>query len=280
MADQHRTKSRDALFISIALLVLCIGVLISYQGYLWGLATPNPGELLGSLLFWPAVVGLLLMFPLHDAFKDFMRSVRSALGAVVFTGYLAVHLVLYGFLLEALLTFSYGSSLLAVSSAGLFVTTDVFSPPSLESALLDLAYNPSIILTDPPVFSAALSFYAISVALVIGVLVLANVTRTRELGRLCSASKRARSLVLIPALGVVLGASCCLSVAGLVSLYTVPLALATELATSLLVYYITYFFLPAFAVVILYLNLRSIGRLSEVLSSSAPSPPDDRQVRP
>lgn len=263
-------KGEDTLHVLPGLAALCIGVVLSYAGYLWRMASPNPGELAGSLFFWSAVIYLLLVFPLRDATRDFAQSLRTRLGAGVFAGYLTIHLLLYGFLLEAILTFTYGSSLLAVSSPGLFVATDIFSPPSLASTLLDISYNPSIIFTDPPVFSAALSFYSISMALIIDVLVLANIGRMKELGRLCSVRKRARSFVLVPALGIILGASCCLSVAGLVSLYMVPLALATEFASSLLVYYITYFFLPAFAVVILYLNLRSVGRVSEGLASSVP----------
>jgi hypothetical protein len=46
----------------------------------------------------------------------------------------------------------------------LFVYTDVFYPPSLTSVPWDLSYNPSILTTNPPVFSAALSFYSVAVA--------------------------------------------------------------------------------------------------------------------
>jgi hypothetical protein len=259
---QQIERSKGVLPVLVGLTAICVGVLLAYFGYLWDMVFPNPGELLGSFFFWFAVVGLLLAYPLREASRDFARSVRTRLGAGVFAGYLAVHLVLYGFLLEAIITVKYGSSLLEFSSPGLLVTTDVFSPPSLTSALFDLSYNPSIIFTNPPVFSAALSFYSISMAFIIDVLVLANIAKTKQLGKLCSGMKRTRSFVLVPALGIVLGASCCLSVAGLVSLYMLPLTLTTELASNLLIYYVTYFFLPALAVVILYLNLHSVRRLS------------------
>jgi hypothetical protein len=244
-----------------------LGAVLAYFGYLWGDVSLNPGELLGSFLFWYGVVYLLLTFPFRGALRSFLRYIREPLGASVFAGYLAIHLILYGFLLEVILASVFGSSYLAVTPA-LFATTNVFSPPSLTSAMLDLAYNPSIVLAIPPVFSAALSFYAISVALVIDVLVVASIGKTREISDLCSKGKRARSFVLLPALGIVFGASCCLSVAGLVSL-VVPSA--AELTSVLWVYLAIYFLLPSVAVVLLYLNLRSIEGISARLRSALPS---------
>ena len=251
------------------LLLLIIGIVLSYFGYIWGGLSPNPNELLGSFLFWCAVVYLLLAFPLRKATRTFSSYVRSALGGAVFAAYLAVHLVLYGFLLEAILTSIYGSGALAVS-LGFLVTTNVFTPPSLTSVIFDLAYNPSVIMAVPPVFSAALSLYSISIALIIAVLVVANVARTRELGSLCSRANRARSFVVLPALGIVFGASCCLSVAGLVSIA----APSASLLTSVLwIYYVTFFLFPLIAVVLLYLNLRSVESISAALVSHGAESP-------
>lgn len=268
MEQAHAGQGTTAALILLSGAVVAVsGIILAYFGYLWGFASPNPVEVLGPGIFFGALLFVLFALPLRDAARSFVRSVRTRLGAGVFAGYLAIHLTLYGFLLEEILTLSYGSSLLAVPSAGLYVYTDVFYPPSLSSALFDLSYNPSIIVTTPPVFSAALSFYSIAIALVIAVLVVANVAETRSVGKLCSARKKARSYVLVPVLGVVLGASCCLSVAGLVSLYTLPLALAADVSGSMLVYYLTYYFLPAFAAVILYLNLLSIRKISKGLAA-------------
>ncbi len=107
----------------------------------------------------------------------------------VFVLYMAIHLLLYGFLFEVILTSVYGVGAFAVVP-GLFVYTNVFLPPSLLGTIFDISYNPSIVITVPPVFSTALSFYSISVALVIAVLVLANVGKTKELGRLCTARRK------------------------------------------------------------------------------------------
>lgn len=253
-----------------AVAAICVGVALSYFGYLLPLNALNPAELLGSALFWGAVVYLVLGVLFRRAVGEFERAVRSRLGAAVFAGYLTAHLLLYGFVLEGIISATFGPSLLSVSQSTFLVTTDVFSPPSLLSALFDISYNPSITLAFEPVFSAALSFYSVAVALIIDVLVVASIGKTRELGRLCSARKRATSFVAVPALGILLGASCCLSVAGLVSLYTLPLAVASVLSASLPLYYVTYFVLPSFAIAVLYLNLRSVrGFASRVAPSSA-----------
>ena len=261
---QHWVAPRRIAPLALGFTFLCLGVALSYFGFLWGDVQPNPGELLGSVLFWYGVIYLLLTFPFHKAFSGFLNHVRTPLGASVFAGYLAIHLFLYGFLLEVILASMFGNSYLAVSPA-FFAATNVFSPPSITSAMLDLAYNPSIVLAIPPVFSAALSFYAISVALMIAVLVVTSVGETREISDLCTKGKKARSFVLLPALGVVFGASCCLSVAGLVSL-VVPSA--AELTSVLWVYFAIYFLLPSLAIVLLYLNLRSIEMISRSLRSA------------
>lgn len=243
--------------------LLLMGLLLSYFGYLWGEASPNPGELLGSLSFWLGFAYLLFAFPLREVAQSLWSSLRRFYGAGLFTCYLAVHLVLYGFVLEGILAVAYPTGVPAVPS-GFLVTTDVFFPPSLSSALFDLVYNPSILATVPPVFTVALSFYSIFMAAVIAVLVLANVARTMEVRELCTRWGRARSFVLLPALGVVLGASCCLSVAGLLTIAAPSLSV---LESDLWAYYTTYFAFPALAVFLLWFNLRSIRRISARLAS-------------
>lgn len=261
MDRPRRDLTLVALQASPGVAVAVLGVTLTYFGYLWGLASPNPAELSGPVIFFAAVLYVLFSLPLRGALQSFYQAVRTKLGAGIFVGYLVVHLVLYGFLLEEVLALTGWSAALAVPSSGLFVYTDVFYPPSLTSAVFNLSYNPSIIFNLLPVFSAALSAYAIALALVIAILVVANVSETKKVSRICSAARKARSYVLVPVLGIILGASCCLSVAGLVSLYTLPLAVAAEVSSNATVYYLTYFFLPAFAIVILYLNLRSTSKL-------------------
>ena len=267
VAQQHDSRPAAGLVVVQGVVLLVLGFLLSSFGYVLGDISFNPFELLGAALFWFAVVYLLLALPFREASRSFAHHARGWFGSLVFVCYLAIHLVLYGFILEAILSTVYGSAELAVTPSFL-IATNVFSPPSILSTLFDLAYNPSIVVTIPPIFSAALSFYSISVAIVIAVLVVASIRKTAEIGELCTRSRRARSFVLFPALGIVFGASCCLSVAGLVSL---AIPSATLLTSVLWVYYATFFLFPAVAMVLLYLNLRSIDKLSAALAASLSS---------
>ncbi len=238
---------------------------MSYFAYTWGARSPNPSELLGSALFWYAVSFLLFAYPLRRAWDVFLKHVRTAAGAAAFTSYLAVHVVLYGFILESVLV-SFFDRPATSTTASVFVTTSVFAPPSISNAVLALWFNPWIIVTLPPIFDDALSFYSIAIAVVIAVLIVANLGKTRELGKMCSTGLRSRSLLLFPALGIVLGASCCLSVPVLVTV-AAPSALAV---TSLVwVYDATYFLFPPFAVALLCLNLYSVSKAAEKLQTSA-----------
>ncbi|HYA55440.1 MAG TPA: hypothetical protein VED22_01450 [Nitrososphaerales archaeon] len=242
-----------------------LAVVTSYFAYLWGGASPNPAELLAPALFWYAVCFLLVAYPLRHVWEDFLQYIRTAVGAGVFVLYLAIHVVLYGFLLESLLV-SVFSQPYTSASASFAVTTSVFAPPSMSNAVLALWFNPWITLTIPPLFDDALSFYSIAIAIVIAILIVANIGRTRELGKVCSANMRSRSMLVFPALGIVFGASCCLSVPVLVTL-AAPTAAA--LSASLWIYDVTYFFFPLIAVVLLYLNLRSVNKIATNLQPPA-----------
>ena len=243
-----------------ALAIACLGTALVGLGYSLGEVPFNIDELVGPGVFWVAAVFFLLTVPFRDASRLFSRSIKTAFGAAVFVLYLSVHLLLYGFIFQAVLAAVYGVGSFA-TGAGLFVTTNLFSPPSVASVTFDLAYNPIIVMGVPPVFSAALSFYSISVALVIAVLVVANIGRTRELSELRLRTGKARAFLVLPALGIVFGASCCLSVAGLISLASPAAAVLTS---SPWIYYVTYFLFPCVAVAVLYLNLRAMGKVSAV----------------
>jgi len=158
------------------------------------------------------------------------------------------------------------------ATAGVFLFTNVYVPLSLTSTIFDVSYNPTVVLTAPPFFSAALSFYSISAAFLIAVLVVANVGKTRELGELCRLARKASTYVVLPIVGIVFGASCCLSIAGLVlSEWGHALTLiapGTPGLTSALVFYTTYFVFPWVAVLLLYLNLRSVEKISASIKQS------------
>jgi hypothetical protein len=242
-----------------------LAVMTSFFAYLWGSTSPNPAELLAPALFWYAVCLLLLAYPLRHAWEDFLQHIKTGVGAGVFVLYLAIHVVLYGFILESLLVSVFDKPY-TTAVVSFTMTTSVFAPPSLTNAVLALWFNPWITLTIPPLFDDALSFYSIAIALVIAILIVANIGKTRELGNMCTANLRSRSMLVFPALGIVFGASCCLSVPVLVTL-AAPTAAA--LSASLWLYDVTYFFFPLFAVVLLYLNLRSVDKISSTVVHSS-----------
>lgn len=247
--------------IGSAIVCASVGLVLAYFGYVLGVVSLNVDELFGSGIFWCAVVYLLLAFPFRKALQAFSEYVFTLPGTIVFVFYMAVHLILYGFLFESIVASVFGASTLAVTPS-FFVSTNVFLPPSITSALFDVAFNPSIVATLPPIFSVVLSFYSISIAFVIAVLVLANIRQTKELNRVRSAAGKAKVFVVLPAIGIFFGASCCLSVAGVLSLISPT---ASVILSAPWVFYATYFLLPLVAIVVLYLNLLSVSKISTSL---------------
>jgi hypothetical protein len=237
---------------------ISLAVVTSFFAYLWGGTSPNPAELLAPSLFWYAVAFLLISYPLRGAFQVFRTYIRTVFGASIFALYLAVHIVLYGFMLESILVSVFDRPFVS-GAASVYVTTSVFAPTSLQNALWALWFNPWITLTVPPLFDDALSFYSLTIAILIAILIVANIGRTRELGRMCSTRLKSRSMVIFPALGIALGASCCLSVPILIA---VAAPSAAALSSSLWLYDATYFFFPPFAVALLYLNLYSVDKIA------------------
>jgi len=244
-----------------------LAVVTSFFAYLWGSVSPNPAELLAPTLFWYAVSFLLLAYPLRGAFQYFLRYIGTAAGAGAFALYLIIHVFLYGFMLESILVSFFDRPFVSASTT-VYVTTSVFAPPSVSNAVIGLWFNPWITLTIPPLLSDAISFYSLDIAVVIAILIVANIGRTRELGSVCSTTLKSRSLVVFPALGIALGASCCLSVPILV---TVAAPSAVALSSSLWLYDATYFFFPPLAVVLLYLNLRSVDKITANAKLGAPA---------
>ncbi|MDA4134497.1 MAG: hypothetical protein OK441_02895 [Thaumarchaeota archaeon] len=107
-------------------MILLLGIAVSYFGYRFSSAPIDLDEVLGPALFWGALVGLLFRFPFRGIATTSYRALRTRLGNAIFWPYLALHLLLYGFLLEILLGSIYGLTLSL--SPGISVTTDVFMP--------------------------------------------------------------------------------------------------------------------------------------------------------
>lgn len=263
---QSPLTGRSSVLLFQGIVFLSLGAFVAYLGSLRDVSQLNLDEIIGPLIFWYAVLLLLFAFPLRRAFVTSYRALRTRVGASIFWPYLTLHLFVYGFLLEAVLVGIYGMTFALTPS--ITAVTDVFSPPSVINTLLDLSYSPSAIFTLPPVLSGALSLYSVCVAVVIGVLVVANVVGVLDLGKLRSGGQKTAAFIILPAMGVILGASCCLSVPALVAL-TFPSVASS--ASFQWVYSVTYFLFPAFAGVVLYVNVRSIQGIAERMGSEGVS---------
>jgi len=250
-----------------SLITMGLGVLFAYIAYFNGPPTGfNAWEGVGSLLFWYSVVYLVLRFPFRGAFNVFLKYIGSRMGILASSLYVAFHLLLYGFILEVIFVHLYAPSFGGVPAA-VWVNTNLVLPPTPLNTLLGLSYNPSITLSVPPIFGAVLSLYSFSSALIIAVLVVVNVGLVREVGS-CPLGLKSRVYVGLPALGIVLGASCCLSPPILLALAAPATAVITY---SLPAYYVTYFTFPPLAMLALYLNARSTAKIHRRLTRNAPA---------
>ena len=117
----------------------------------------------------------------------------------------------------------------------------------------------------PPIFEISLSVYSIAMAVIIGVLVQVNIMKTIEMKNSCSPRRKSSVYFALPIIGVVGGASCCLSLPIFVTLLAVP---TVSLASPSIInaYFLTYLLFPPITAVILKLNLDSINRMIRALS--------------
>lgn len=238
-------------------ITMVCGFLLAYLAYFAGPPTGlNRYEVLGSLLFWYGTTYLVFRFPLKQTFRLFATHIRSGVGLAACTLYVAFHLFLYGFILEYIFVRLYAPNIGTVGAAA-WINTNLVLPPTPTNTLLGLTYNPSITISVPPFFGAALSLYSVSSAAILAALVVANIGLVRRLDR-CGLGLRSRTYVVLPALGVAFGASCCLSPPVLLAIVEPAAAAVTG---SLAAYYFTYFVFPPLAMVALYLNQRSLQRL-------------------
>jgi hypothetical protein len=263
----------------LLMMLLLVSLLLSLLSYSVNqLGEFNVFEGLASFVFWISIVSLIFLFPLRSIAPLFLKYVRTRLGAIVFGSYITVHLVLYGLLLEGIVTFSFGLPSV-VSQFYVSVASISLYPVTLSSLLVGFAFNPSIDLLIPPVFVIALSFYTICISFLIGTLVLTNVMKVREIGKMCGTAIKSRNFVVLPILGVIGGAACCLSLPVLISLAAPTAAI---LSNTPVIWYSAYFVFPAATAVGLKYNMDSTMRLASKISNAvAPknAPIDSRIVR-
>ena len=260
--------SRRYRFLCIALIAIGSSFGISWASYSFqDVSGFNFLNALASLIFWIAIVGLIFRFPLNSVLKPFASYIRSKKGMVIFAAYMGVHLLVYGFILEAIIASLSGASATLIFEPFIGIFSSTLLPKSFGSILVGFFLSPNITLTIVPTIGASLALYSIAMALVIGVLVLTNVMKALELRNVCSRVRRSTAIAAMPIIGVIGGASCCLSL----PLFVTLLAPAAIFSSSYQVaYYVTYFLFPSLTTLVLKLNLSSINKITKGISRQRP----------
>lgn len=245
----------------LALLVISFPLArYAYSGVQMNLFTFLQGS--ASFAFWFSIVGLVFLFPLRSVASLFVQYIRKLRGVLLFGSYMSVHLVLYGLILEGIIAYTFKIPSL-VNQLTVNVASVPLYPVTLASILAGFGFNPSIDLFIPPFFVLAISFYTVSLSIIIAVLVLTNIMKVVEIGKMCGTALKSRTLVVLPALGVIGGAACCLSLPILISLAAPT---AAVISGNAVVWYSAYFIFPSATAVGLKYNIDSTIRIASKMS--------------
>ncbi|PSN85197.1 hypothetical protein B9Q02_07300 [Candidatus Marsarchaeota G1 archaeon BE_D] len=209
---------------------------------------------IGSVGFWFSFLLLSMVSFLRRAFAFSLNALRSkGYALALLIGYFVIHVFVYGLLLERLLVSIFGS--VQTYSGGLeayFSANFNITPKDVLSEIYALTLNPSFVVFIPPLYGLALGPFAFYSALAIDFLVLSNIAVILR-------STKTYKVIAFPVIGVVGGASCCLSVPELiVTLSSIgsQLVLLTPLETIVL--NTLYYVLPISVMVALKLNLDTL----------------------
>lgn len=192
--------------------------------------------------FWLLFLYFVFYLLLGGVFTSFVGVLRRRVWArVLFPAYLAVHLVVYGYVLEKIIVLTSSRSLLTLGPQAYLMAIYYYRPHTIAEALASMTRNPGIFIILPPFYALVLGPFALFSAFLIGVLVVVHTDRLlRAAGRL----RKAGGSVVYPAMGLVGGASCCVSLPDLAAYgsFFGATALSTGAWTTLLYY--LYYFLP------------------------------------
>lgn len=217
-----------------------------------------------ALMFWASVVALVLAYPLGTPLRVALQGLKRGGPLVALPPlYFVFHLVVYGVLLERLLVQVFGVGGLSPNGFEAFFSFSyVYQPPNPWNALLTLTVQPALVVTVPPYYSLALGPFSLAMGIIITTLVSASIYQLAQLG---GGLRRVGESVAIPALGVVGGASCCLSVPVLLEYFSPAVqALALTPAGSV-AFGALYYALPAAVAVALKLAVDGLNRTCRVL---------------
>lgn len=261
--DTATTSARFSkqLILVFSVFLLFSSFLVLALAYMRGPGSVFDGfEALASFIFWIAVLALLVTYPLRRVLGLFSNYMKRPRGAIAFVTYISVHLLLYGLILEGIIIYTYKFPSL-VSQTSIIPSSVLIYPVSAASMLEDLAFNPSLNFAIPPGYSLSLSLYSFVIALVIAILVVTNVMRVAEVSSSCPGRKRSVTLFGLPLIGVLGGATCCLSLPFLIYLLA---PITAVVSNSIGAYYVAYIGFPFLTAIALKYNLESINRMSKL----------------
>ncbi|MBX8632189.1 MAG: hypothetical protein J9259_06705 [Thermoplasmata archaeon YP2-bin.285] len=222
-------------------------------------STPVVLSALLAVVFWLAVSFVTFEFFFRNDIAVFVRLIKEKWWApIFFAAYLTIHLLVYGLVLENILVLTFGSpGVVASQRASAFIfLSNAFYPHTIGNALLQITLNPSFEIVVPPYYGLVLGPFSFYTAAIIGVLVILHINR---LSLIRGAIRRVGGSIVYPAVGVVGGASCCISLPVLITEFT-PIAsgiLIVPMWVDLL--NALYYLLPISVMVALYAGL---GQLS------------------
>jgi hypothetical protein len=263
-----KSASKDFQFLIFTILAIVLAFALCYESYSFQAASGfNSLYALGSLIFWGAILALVFRFPLRKVTGSFSSFVAKRNGLAIFIVYMGIHLLVYGFILETIITTVSGASTGLTFQPYVGVFSELLTPASFGSILVSLFLYPNITLVILPFLGASLALYSIAMAGIIGVLVVTNIMKALDLRNVCSKMKKSTAFVAMPIIGVVGGASCCLSLPLFVSLLAPGVILSFPYEVA---YYVTYFVFPPATVLALRLNLNSIDKISKKITRKSP----------
>ncbi|AEB95856.1 MULTISPECIES: hypothetical protein [Metallosphaera] len=218
-------------------------LILSILGLFFYMYSPNfPDQYLaqlgGGLAFWLGIGYLILKYPL----RTMTSKLKEKRSWMIFSPYIVAHYLAYSLLLNAILGVS-SPSLLALTYAPM----DSVNP----SNLIELLFSPSISIGAGAYID--LSFFAILMGIVIGLLVLGNLLETKKF--------RNVTKLAIPVIGIIGGSTCCISIASIVAYYD-PI-LSGEVSNDLMKGVVDTIFigLPLITSFFLWLNYRLLSRV-------------------
>ena len=177
----------------------------------------------GNLFFWLPLTFILTKSVVRKVFSYLSKNWNKK-SLAIFSTYLSIHYFVYSIALERLLTSIYGE-LFRISSPFLTFSVSYFYPPGPYTFLINLIFNPSIVIGFPPNYYLELSFYSVIMGFLIDGVVTTTILRVLEIYK----KVRIRAIIIPPILGVLAGGSCCVSI---------PVILATAIPAANVLFFL------------------------------------------